>query len=1437
MDESSLQLVSQIGTHLSQRTRPNKDFIVKSLRKAANALSNIEQSPQPQTAKEVQAMKKREDALKPLTDAVVCGGLLRHEDKDVKLLVAICVTELFRVKAPEPPFEDKHLRDVFKLIIGLFADLADTSSPLFSKRVKVLDTMAQLRCCVLMLEVDCIDLVLEMFNVFFSVVRDDHHDSMINAMASMIITILNESEETSQKLLEVILRNLIKRKKDATCAAYQLAVSVIKTCVEEDELNSLVCGFLSSCIYDRDTVGCELKEFYHEIIFQVFQCAPHMLLTVIPSLIEELSADQVDVRIKAVNLVGKLFALPKHHVAQKYHDLFVEFLKRFSDKSVDVRISALQCAKAFYVANPYGRESHDIISSVEGRLLDFDDRVRMQAVVVACDICSSNLMLVPLKLMSEATERLRDKKIPVRKRALQKLMELYRDYCKKCCEGSMTITDRFEEIPCKILMLCYDKDCKEFRSQSMELVLADNLFPDHLCVEERTKHWIHMFSLFSSHHVKALNTILTQKRRLQNEMKNYLAIRKKLKELCAEETQKKIESVFTKMAASFSDSHKAEECLHKLNQIKDNNMFKSLEKLLEEPTFTIGQTIKDELLVMIGDRNPNYEFLRSLFSKCSSNIFSSEHVQCILDYLSNSEGGFKNLEDSSLNLLLAIVRIFPSMLKGLEKQFQMLLEHTNPVNDKMIEVISMAGHTISFNLSDIYPFLEKMCLGGTRRQAKFAVSAIASLSSEHSVFSKLFERLIYSLNSQWNVPTITHNLGYTALYSISAFETQVEEITSYICQKMECLDDDDLTPLHDTSQSSKSCQLKRQICCLNSQWNVPTILQSLGCIAQCSVSGFGTEVEEIISYICQKIIQMECLDDDDLTSLHDTSQCSKSCQLKIYAMKTLVNSFLPYQGNQAKQNISGLLGILARMLRESDHFVDSENDKAHIRLAAATAVLRLAKKWDIHITPEIFCFTILIAKDSSSFVRSKFLSKTHKLLKEHKLPIRFACAFALAVTESIDDLRFQNYKHMAEFIKDYSIVACKRQTSAFRGAIIDYPAYILVYLIHVLAQSNNFPEVFQNENLCADLCSPLFFLLQALVDVSIVDGDRELVNEAVLYIFSIFRAIRKAEDSVDAQMTIKLHKLAEIGRFALNALSPSEISVSQAPRQVLLPSSLYRVSLTKDDASSKCPKFYFDEIFLSRVFDMLKKSGESQTYAQKSVKTLPKPTRKGQQDVQRSNVNICSVLDLASSKPDNCPKRDTTNAKTVKPKITLEKKRKHVPRSDSGSVGLHECSTIEKQQKLQSKQVENTSERNRLSSSDSVSCKGSMVESHMLTRKSKRAATYSLENAVTSSKNTVQHFKCPRTNLKDTCRSKTRDILADVSNKNHITHCDPSEDSSLSSIKQSTDTTRCLAANEGTSLRENNLGAASVDGSEKFTETTSEVVNSSEYAVRTRRKV
>jgi len=47
----------------------------------------------------------------------------------------------------------------------------------------------------------------------------------------------------------------------------------------------------------------------------------------------------------------------------------------------------------------------------------------------------------------------------------------------------------------------------------------------------------------------------------------------------------------------------------------------------------------------------------------------------------------------------------------------------------------------------------------------------------------------------------------------------------------------------------------------------------------------------------------------------------------------------------------------------------------------------------------------------------------------------------------------------------------------------------------------------------------------------------------------------------------KLHMLAEIGIFTLNKLIHGGISKLQTPGQILLPSSLYRVSLLKSNVS------------------------------------------------------------------------------------------------------------------------------------------------------------------------------------------------------------------------------------------------------------------------------
>lgn len=119
----------------------------------------------------------------------------------------------------------------------------------------------------------------------------------------------------------------------------------------------------------------------------------------------------------------------------------MEFLKRFSDKSAEVRIAAIDAAKACYIAASSGNVAQNILSkattsicgyymritmskhpfhvdvlfllaeSLEGRLLDFDDKVRIRAVYAVCDLAKSNLSSFPSELILQAAERLRDKKV------------------------------------------------------------------------------------------------------------------------------------------------------------------------------------------------------------------------------------------------------------------------------------------------------------------------------------------------------------------------------------------------------------------------------------------------------------------------------------------------------------------------------------------------------------------------------------------------------------------------------------------------------------------------------------------------------------------------------------------------------------------------------------------------------------------------------------------------------------------------------------------------------------------------------------------------------------------------------------------------------------------------------------------------------------------
>nr|XP_043616578.1 sister chromatid cohesion protein pds5 isoform X2 [Erigeron canadensis] len=1093
--KAAKELIRDVGKQLASKQKcPNKDLLVKLLRQAANAL--------PKLKTQSDLLKP---AIKPLSDSILKHGLLRQKDKDVCLLVAICICEILRILAPNPGFTDEDFKDIFQLLLGMFAELGDIKSPYYSRRVELLETIAKFNFCVLMLDTGCEVLILKMFNVFFSVIRKEHPSNVFGAMSSIMSVIIQE--KCSQGLLEVILRSLLKERKDASPAACQLAISVIED--SNQALQPLVCRFLNSCILDHDSVNSDLKESYHAIIYEVFQCAPQMLIAVVPNLTQELLTDQVDVRITAIKFVGKLFSIPGCHVAQEYHHLFIEFLNRFSDKSAAVRLNAVLCAKSFYLTNTSGEESTAVLSALEGRLLDFDDKVRTQAVAVVCDLAKSSLRPVPPELIAQAAKRLRDKKVSVRKKVLKMLLDVYHHYCFRCSEGIIKLSDEFEQIPCGILMLCYDKDV-DFGVQNMEHVLEEDMFPVSLSVEERIRHWLFIFShsasaqkngFFSSAHEKALTAVLCQKNRLQIEMQRYLDLRTNEKNI-SKRGEESINRMFAKMSTCFPISIKADESFHKLHLVKDDDLFNILKEILSEVKFESAQIILDNLVKKAKDMGTDSEFLQSLGTKCSFNIFSSDHVSCLLDLLSDDNFGQPSLKAACVTLLMVILNVIPVLLRGSEEQLcRLLLEEKSVHCNELLQMLVKAGPHISVDISVMYPFLERICLNGTRAQAKLAISAISALiiTSKEFTFSYLCKTLVDALESGQNTPAVLQSLGCMAQHSVSSFESHAEEITRYIVDNI-----------------------------------------------------FSEEEEEML----------------DLVSSNDSSDCSTTCKLKIFGLKTLVKSFLPYQRKGVTRDIDEVLGFISQMLQRaevSEGTLFCETDKDRLRLAAGTSVLRLSHIWDPHIPPDIYCQTVLMAKDRSILIRKSFLKKTFKLLKNNVLHCKYLCAFALAASSQKDEA----LNYMAEIIKSRHKEGTVPWTTTVKRDATDDPVCAVIFLIHILAHDNAFSlQDFEHEADSAFFC-PVVYTMETLLNPSFVDGDMNRISTVFSDLHNIFKAIKRAEDALDVQKTSRLHALANLGSKYLLEKNNCGLSISHHPSNILLPSSLFRKSNVDREQSSR----------------------------------------------------------------------------------------------------------------------------------------------------------------------------------------------------------------------------------------------------------------------------
>ncbi|KAL5980453.1 hypothetical protein ACLOJK_028361 [Asimina triloba] len=172
-------------------------------------------------------------ALRPSVKALVVKDILKHSDMDVKVAVASCISEITRITAPDAPYEDDMMKDIFQIIVTAFENLHDLSSTSYAKRVSILETVAKVRSCVVMLDLECDALILVMFQHFFRAIRDSHPDNVFSSMETIMTLVIEESEDISSELLSLILSSVKKEDKDVSRISCRLGEKVIANCAEK----------------------------------------------------------------------------------------------------------------------------------------------------------------------------------------------------------------------------------------------------------------------------------------------------------------------------------------------------------------------------------------------------------------------------------------------------------------------------------------------------------------------------------------------------------------------------------------------------------------------------------------------------------------------------------------------------------------------------------------------------------------------------------------------------------------------------------------------------------------------------------------------------------------------------------------------------------------------------------------------------------------------------------------------------------------------------------------------------------------------------------------------------------------------------------------------------------------------------------------------------
>ncbi|KAJ7599219.1 armadillo-type protein [Mycena floridula] len=385
---------------------------------------------------------------------LISTSILLHKDRGVKAYAACCIADILKLYAPDAPYTQPELRDIFQFFFKQLENgLKGSDSSYYSQYFYLLESLSTVKSVVLVCDLPNADEVLrDIFRDFFKLIHRDLPRKMETFMGDILAALIDEAQSLPSQVLNILMAQFMDKNAGPEHAPYRLTVQVCQEAAAklQRHVSIYFAELLVAPEDDEDSDFTEIKKT-HELIKRLHAACPDLLPTVIPLFEEELHSEEVQLRIMATQVLGEMLAEKGgQELAKKFPVVWNAWLQRKNDKAQAVRLKFVESCKGLFPSLP---DMRDVIEeSLHHKLMDPDDKVR----AAVCKIYSQLDYETALHHVSEQQLRAiagrgADRKASVRVEALVCMGKLFNLAYPEIENNTTAAIQQFSWIPNSIL--------------------------------------------------------------------------------------------------------------------------------------------------------------------------------------------------------------------------------------------------------------------------------------------------------------------------------------------------------------------------------------------------------------------------------------------------------------------------------------------------------------------------------------------------------------------------------------------------------------------------------------------------------------------------------------------------------------------------------------------------------------------------------------------------------------------------------------------------------------------------------------------------------------------------------------------------------------------------------------------------------------------------